>query len=195
MTGAYQIENSICAIETIEALKDLGWEISLSDTRQGLENAKWEGRFSILCKEPLFVIDGAHNEDAAKKLQETLKMGFTNSKIIYIIGVLADKAYEKMLKEMLPLAWKVFVVTPEHPRALEGKVLAEKARQYHSDVTYCETVPEAAQVAKACADSEGAMVLAFGSLSYLGDLKEAVSCLEGRKQKVRKGFQEKCYDR
>ena len=179
MAGAYQVENSICAIEAIEALRKSGWSISPSQVRQGLRKARWEGRFSILLKDPLFIMDGAHNEDAAKKLRETLKMGFTNGKIIYIIGVLADKEYEKMLKEMLPLAWKVFVVTPNHPRALDGRKLAKKARQYHGNVACCETVSAAAEEAITCAAREGAAVLAFGSLSYLGELKEAVASLAG----------------
>ncbi len=119
-------------------------------------------------------MDGAHNADAAKKLRETIKMGFTNGKIIYIIGVLADKEYGKILETMLPLAWKVYTVTPNHPRALDGAVLAKKATQWHSDAVFCRTVQEAAVKAAACAKQEGAVVLAFGSLSYLGELKESV---------------------
>lgn len=178
MTGACQIENSICAIETAELLRKQGWNISRAQIRQGLEQARWEGRFSRLCREPLVVIDGAHNEDAAKKLRETLKMGFTNYKIIYIIGVLADKEYDKMLKIMMPLAWKVFTVTPNHPRALDGAVLAERAGAYHTDVLCCGTVSEGLEKAFACAEREAAgekaMILAFGSLSYLGEIREIV---------------------
>ena len=122
-------------------------------------------------------MDGAHNEDAAKKLRETLKMGFTNGKIIYIIGVLADKEYGKILELTLPLAWKVFTVTPGNPRALDGEALAEQARKYHKDVTPCKTVRQAAAQAMDCALEEGGMVLAFGSLSYLGELKRACGAL------------------
>lgn len=175
MAGGYQVENSILAIKAIELLQGQGWKISRGDIRRGLKYAQWEGRFSVLCRDPLFVMDGAHNEDAAKKLRETLKMGFTNGKIIYIIGVLADKEYGKILKLMLPLAWKVFTVTPKNPRALDGEVLAMQARKYHNDVTFCKTVEEAAEKALACALQEGGMALAFGSLSYLGELKEAVA--------------------
>ncbi len=176
MAGAYQVENSICAIKTIELLQGQGWEISLSHIRHGLEKAQWEGRFSVLCSNPLVVMDGAHNEDAAKKLRETLKMGFTNGKIIYIIGVLADKEYGKILELMLPLAWKVFTVTPKNPRALDGEALALQARRYHQDVTSCTSVQKAVSEALGLAVQEGGMVLAFGSLSYLGELKEAVAC-------------------
>ena len=174
MAGAYQVENGICAIKVIETLKGMGWEVAASQVRRGLEEARWEGRFSVLCREPLFLMDGAHNADAAKKLRETIKMGFTNGKIIYIIGVLADKEYGKILKTMLPLAWKVYTVTPNHPRALDGAVLAKKAMQWHSDAVFCRTVREAAVKAAACAMREGAVVLAFGSLSYLGELRESV---------------------
>lgn len=178
MTGAYQTENSICAIKAIELLRKQGWKITNEQVKKGLEQARWEGRFSRLCREPLVVIDGAHNEDAAKKLRETLKMGFTNYKIIYIIGVLADKEYDKILKIMMPLAWKVFTVTPNHPRAFDGALLAERAEAYHSDVRFCGTVSEGLEQAFTCAKSktagEKAMILAFGSLSYLGEIREIV---------------------
>lgn len=174
MTGAYQVQNGICAIEAAKILRERGMNISDSHIKKGLEKARWEGRFSVLLQEPLFVIDGAHNEDAAKKLCETLKMGFTNRKIIYIIGVLADKEHEKMLKIMLPLAWKVFTVTPDNPRALEGKILAGEAEKYHGDVTYSSGISEAVKQALAYAAKEQAMILSFGSLSYLGEIKEAL---------------------
>ncbi|MCI9173554.1 MAG: bifunctional folylpolyglutamate synthase/dihydrofolate synthase [Lachnospiraceae bacterium] len=229
MTGACQIENGICAIETAELLRKQGWSISNDQIRRGLSQARWEGRFSRLCRDPLLIIDGAHNEDAAKKLRETLKMGFTNYKIIYIIGVLADKEYDKMLEIMMPLAWKVFTVTPNHPRALDGAVLAEQAEacrekslteteaylsgaacfgegltgtrarpsdilccgtvseansgnespweKYTSDILCCGTVSEGLEKAFACAQKaagEKVMILAFGSLSYLGEIREIV---------------------
>lgn len=172
MTGAYQVENSICVLETLKILKAMGWEISSQAVREGLRGACWEGRFSLVCRDPLFWIDGAHNEDGAKKLLETLEMGFTNEKIIYIIGVLADKEYEKILKLLLPKAQKVFTVTPDHPRGLEGRLLAKEAEKYHQNVTYCETVEEAVSLAVADGKEEGAVILAFGSLSYLGEVKK-----------------------
>ena len=188
MTGACQIENSICAIETAELLRKQGWNIRNDQIRRGLRKARWEGRFTRLCQDPLLIIDGAHNEDAAKKLRETLKMGFTNYKIIYIIGVLEDKEYDKMLEIMMPLAWKVFTVTPNHPRALDGAVLAEQAEACFgeglagtkagpSDILCCGTVSEGVEKAFACARKaagEKVMILAFGSLSYLGEIREIV---------------------
>lgn len=187
MLGSYQIENAACAIEVVGILQKSGINISENAVRTGLLQARWEGRFSVLCPKPLVVIDGAHNADAAKKLCQTLKRGFTNWKIIYIIGVLADKEHEEMLKIMLPLAWRVYTVTPRNPRAMDGRALAEEAGKYHRQVSYCPTVKDAVEQAfsdavpgrlegEAFSDAgcEDTMILAFGSLSYLGELREMV---------------------
>ena len=172
--GKYQVQNALCVIEAVKQLEKQGYAISKKQLKQGLEKAEWEGRFSILNEQPLLVIDGAHNEDAAKKLRETLEMGFTKYKIIYIIGVLADKEHEKMLKQMLPLAEKVFTVTPHNPRAMNGKELAKEALKYHKDVTFVPKIKEAVDMAMKEAKEEQKMILAFGSLSYLGEVKKAL---------------------
>lgn len=172
MAGAYQVQNAVCAIETIKVLRNAGFAVSGGQIRTGLRKARWEGRFSVLCRHPLLITDGAHNRDAAKKLRETLKRGFTNYKIIYIIGVLADKEHEEMLKIMLPLAWKVYTVTPFGPRAMDGEALAKEAAKYHAQVRFCPDLKEAAAFAFDSARGENAMILAFGSLSYLKELRE-----------------------
>lgn len=173
MLGDYQIENAVCAIETVKALQSIGFPISVEAIRTGLLQANWDGRFSVLCKDPLFVMDGAHNADAARKLSETLKRGFTNYQIIYIIGVLADKEHEEMLKIMLPLACQVYTVTPDHPRAMDGRLLAAEAGKYHAQVLSCPTVESAVKQALLSVNGMS-MVLAFGSLSYLRELREIV---------------------
>lgn len=172
MAGAYQVQNAVCAIEAAIALREAGYSICDENILTGLRKARWEGRFSVLHTEPLFVLDGAHNLDAAKKLRETLKRGFTNYKLIYIIGVLADKEHEEMLKIMVPLAWKVFTVTPSNLRAMDGEALAQEAEQYHSQVRYCPHMADAVSAAFESAQGEHAMILAFGSLSYLNELRE-----------------------
>ena len=120
------------------------------------------------------MIDGAHNEDAAKKLRKTLEIGFTNRKIIYIIGVLADKDHDAMLRLLLPLAYACYTVTPENPRALSGEALCREASQYHERVCASPDLFTAVEEAVAMARRENAMVLAFGSLSWLGSAKAAM---------------------
>ena len=123
--------------------------------------------------EPLFIIDGAHNPIAAKRLKETIEKDFTNREIIYIIGVLADKEHEKMLRLLLPGAKAVFTVTPDNPRALDGESLAKEARKYADTVWYVPDIRKAVEMAKETA-KESDVILAVGSLSYLKEVKKAL---------------------
>lgn len=174
MTGAYQIANAACAIETLLLLKGKGYYVTEDTIRTGLKNACWQGRFETIHKKPLCIIDGAHNEEAALRLRETIENCFTNRRITYIIGVLADKEHEKMLRIMLPLAMRVYTVTPDNPRALPADRLAEEAAKYHKQVTAMTAIDEALTCALQDA-GEDDVIIAFGSLSYLADVKGALA--------------------
>ncbi len=181
LLGACQPENAACVIELTRALQQQGVSVTEAQLRQGLLKACWPGRFEVVSHQPLTVLDGAHNEDAAKKLRKTLETGFTNRAIIYIIGVLADKEYEKILEIMLPLAERAFTVTPDNPRALSGEKLCQAAAQSFSKVIHTGSLREAWQRARETAhvlEFAGAepMVVIFGSLSYLGEMKQVITC-------------------
>jgi len=174
LTGEYQIENSILAATVCKKVLQLSDEVIV----QGLIQTTWPGRYETICTEPLIMIDGAHNEDAAKKLAKTLQKHFTNSRITYIIGVLADKEHAKMLARMLPLAKNVYTVTPPNQRALSGAVLAEEVRGFGKEALYCEKMADAVNYAVQEAKAgETDVVVAFGSLSYLAALKKEVQAL------------------
>ena len=171
LAGTYQIENSILAAAVCKKVLQLSNEVIL----RGLEKTDWPGRFEVVSEKPLIILDGAHNEDAAEKLGKTLQKHFTNCKITYIIGVLADKEHAKMLGQMLPLAHHVYTVTPPNKRALDGRILAEEVRSFGKDAVYCEHIRDAVSFAvKETEIGETDVIVAFGSLSYLAALKEEV---------------------
>lgn len=142
--------------------------------QNGIKNAVWAGRFEVLTKEPLCMIDGAHNEDAACMLSKTLENCFTKSSLVYIIGVLADKEHKQMLKVMHAYADKVYTITPPNTRALDANTLAEEAKEFYADVTACESIEQAVKEAFSYAKQNEKAILAFGSLSYLSELKDIV---------------------
>lgn len=174
LTGACQTANAACAIETLLLLGEKGYCITEHTIREGLKKASWSGRFETIHPKPLCIIDGAHNEEAALQLRKTIENCFTNRRITYIIGVLADKEHEKMLRIMLPLAMQVYTVTPNNPRALSADRLAEEAAKYHKQVTAMTTIDEALTCALQNAGEDG-VIIAFGSLSYLADVKRALA--------------------
>ena len=176
MMGAYQLINACTAIETLEILRSKGYDITDENIIEGMKNAKWPGRMEVVKEQPLIVIDGAHNPGAAVKLNESIEMYFTNKRIAFIMGVLADKDYSKEIKIVAGLAKKIFTITPDNKRALNGKALALAVADSNKNVIFEPTLEEAVKEAeKLYRNNEIDMILAFGSLSYLGDLKNIIN--------------------
>lgn len=171
--GIWQRENLSLALAALKLLEESGYPITKEAVQSGIAKTIWHGRYEVLQTEPLFIIDGAHNPIAAKRLKETIEKDFTNREIIYIIGVLADKEHEKMLRLLLPGAKAVFTVTPDSPRALDGEILAKEARKYADNIWHVPDIGKAVKMAKETA-KESDVILAVGSLSYLKEVKKAL---------------------
>ena len=172
LAGRYQIENAAVAADAAEALKGRGFSISEEQLRQGLRQTVWPGRFTVLGKKPYFIADGAHNEDAAKRLAESLEFYFTNKRIIYIMGVLKDKEYGKIIDLTHSLADQIITVTPPNTaRALPAYLLAQEVAKVHPDVTAADSLEEAVEMSRLLAGKED-VIVAFGSLSFMGRLIE-----------------------
>lgn len=173
LAGTHQIANAVLAVETILQLRSAELaDISEQAIYQGLEMTTWPGRLEVLGKKPLFVVDGAHNEDAAVKLASSIETYFAGKRLIYVMGVLKDKEYEKILALTAHYAAHILTITPpDNPRALDALELAEAARQYHPCVTNLSSLEEAVEIAHLLADKDS-VILCFGSLSYLGALKK-----------------------
>ncbi len=170
LAGVVQPENALLALETVRALQRRGYTISETAIRKGLLETVWPGRFSVISKKPLLIVDGAHNEDAARKLAESVEYYFTNRRLIYIMGMLRDKEYEKVIALTHTYADQIITITPpENPRAMAAYELAQEIAKVHPQVTAVDSLEEAVEMARLLAGPED-VILAFGSLSYLGRL-------------------------
>lgn len=184
LAGKHQIDNAVLAVETILTLRKQGMRITEQQIRKGLAETVWQGRFSVIGKNPLFIADGAHNEDAAKKLADSIRFYFTNRRIIYIIGILRDKEYEKIIAETYSYADQIITVTtPDNPRALPAYELAQTVKEYHPHVTAAGSLEEAVEMAYLLAGKED-IIISFGSLSYQGRMIRLVEeRTQGKKRK------------
>ena len=175
LPGRHQIYNAVTALEAAKQLKLL-WDPknSLSEKAlfSGIEKTVWPGRLELLREKPLFYRDGAHNPDAAWKLAQFLEKHFTNKKIIYIMGVLKDKEYEKMLQYLLPLGSNVYVFRPRNERGLSEKQLAKAIYEFGKEAVICSDVNDAVRKALAEASEED-VIVACGSLSFMEDMEVA----------------------
>ena len=178
--GMWQIENACLAVETVRVLNERGFSVSETALRKGLLSAQWRGRMTVLQKKPYVLTDGAHNADAAEKLADSLSFYFTNKPKVFIMGVLRDKEYGTMIERMAPLAEQLIAVTPpENPRALPAYELAQAIRKVNEPVTAADSLEEAVEMAYLLTPPEG-VIVAFGSLSYLGRLEQVIRDREKR---------------
>lgn len=169
--GTYQIVNAATALEAALVLEKQGFETE-SFIKTGLKKALWNGRMEVVSTNPLIVIDGAHNPGAIAELKKSIDFYFTNKKITFIMGVLADKDFEQEAEMIADRGANIITVTPDNSRALDGRELAKVLQKYNENVQYAESLEQAVGMAKKrVSDNETDMILAFGSLSYLGNLK------------------------
>ena len=122
----------------------------------------------------MFFLDGAHNEDAVRKLRFSFDAIFPERTVVYIMGVLADKDYSGMIRQMFRSGDRVFTVTPPNPRGLPAEALAAALQNCGVSAVPCESSAEAVRHAIAEAGRED-VILAFGSLSYLKGIREQFS--------------------
>ena len=125
----------------------------------------------IVCKKPIFLIDGAHNEDGVKVMVDALNKYFPEKRKIFIMGVLKDKEYNKMIEIVAQAAHKFFTVTPLSDRALSSKELADIIKLYCNNVIVCDKIIEGIETAIGESGDED-IICAFGSLYYIGEVRQ-----------------------
>lgn len=124
LLGTYQIENAALAITAVEKLNEQGYKISPEAIQEGIKATKWFGRFTIVDKDPIIIVDGGHNRQGAKVLRESLEKYFPNKKITFVMGILKDKEVDIILDELVPIAKKIYTTEVPSARTMEPKELA-----------------------------------------------------------------------
>ena len=170
LLGEHQPRNAVTAIETIITLRNKGYtNIKDDDIIKGIHNAKWKGRFDIVHNEPLVIVDGAHNYEAALSLRKSLDIYFKHKQVIMIVGIFADKEYEKILSVTLDKAKEVYVIEPNNKRALCSSVLTEIAKKYCEKVNDVKDINKGIDMVINNANKED-VIICFGSLSFLHEI-------------------------
>ncbi|MEA5017388.1 MAG: folylpolyglutamate synthase/dihydrofolate synthase family protein [Erysipelotrichaceae bacterium] len=120
----YQIKNAALALTVCEYLRaNKIINITRNDIVVGLKTAYWPGRFEIMMKSPMVIIDGAHNEHGIKAIQESLS--YLPKPLRIVFSALKDKQYELMIKDLIDFADEFIVTEFSNQRALSAKDMAE----------------------------------------------------------------------
>jgi dihydrofolate synthase / folylpolyglutamate synthase len=171
MIGRYQVDNACLALAAIECLHDAGISVEEEAVRRGLALARWEGRMERVARKPDLFLDGAHNPSSADRLASALSALMPSyGKILLVLGVLGDKDFRGIVRELAPLAARVIVTKPQYSRALDVEILAAEVRKFHDDVVVTETVADALSRVRSFASADD-LVIVTGSLYVVGDAR------------------------
>lgn len=171
LLGAHQLENAATAIAVLEVLN-----IPMESIIAGLAQVKWPGRLEVLQQKPLFVVDGAHNIDSARRLREAIDQYFDFDHLILIIGVLSDKDIAGIANELMPISDRVIVTRSRHPRSAEPAELANKLEKWGVKTEVAQDVVTAVTQAKIIA-REKDLICATGSLFVVAEAREHIKGL------------------
>ncbi|WP_290062000.1 bifunctional folylpolyglutamate synthase/dihydrofolate synthase [Paraclostridium bifermentans] len=174
LIGDHQIKNSIVALNVIDYLNDIKiTNISEENIRKGLLETKWPGRIEKISENPMFIIDGAHNEEGAKSLANSIDKYFENKNKILVIGMLEDKDIESVLDLLIPKFNNVITTTPDNPRAIDANKLKEKIERYNIEVNCKPNIKEAVDYALEISNKDD-VIISAGSLYMIGNVRTII---------------------
>lgn len=174
LLGQHQVDNAATAFAALQVARGQGLNITAEQIQRGFAQVKWPGRFELLQRSPMLIIDSAHNRDSAMKLRFTLDEYLEQRPVVLIFGASEDKDVAGMFAELMPRVAQVVATQSVHPRAMPAEQIVELAQQSGRPAEAAVPVEAALKRALELAGSE-AVVVAAGSLFLAAAVREVWS--------------------
>lgn len=171
LLGYHQVENAATAYAALQIVRMEGLAVSEQAIREGFSQVNWPGRFEILSRHPMVIVDSAHNRDSALKLRLTLDDYLSERPVVLVFGASEDKDISGMFAELLPRVRQVIATQSDHPRAMDAEKLVELAHRFGCRAKAVIPIQKAVESALDLAGDE-AVVLAAGSLFVASAVRE-----------------------
>jgi dihydrofolate synthase/folylpolyglutamate synthase len=170
--GEHSARNAAAAVTAVEAL--LGRELSHDAVRAALASASSPGRLEIVSRQPLVVLDGAHNPAGAAALATALREAFTWDRLHLVLAISENKDVDGIVSELVPLADRVYATRNASERSSDAERTRAAAEALGAVVVSSASVDAAIGAAKADA-SEGDVIVVTGSLYTVADARRALA--------------------
>ncbi|GAB2501250.1 folylpolyglutamate synthase/dihydrofolate synthase family protein [Alkalibacterium psychrotolerans] len=171
LLGRHQISNAALAIEAAQILSTKGFSIDEEAIRNGLKKAKWPGRMEKINHEPTVIIDGAHNPEGIAHLNKNLLRLFPDDQLIFVVGMMKDKAYMDMLRTVFPQAKQMLTVSPDPYRGFDAHETAERIKAEGVAAEAFSSVESLIRSLKESSHSNEKIIV-FGSLYLIGEFRK-----------------------
>lgn len=169
--GRFQIKNLCTALLVIEILIKKGFTVTKRNMQKGLERCIWRGRFDIVSRSPLILLDGAHNPSAMREMVKSLKEIFPRKKIIAIFSCLTSKDKRGMARQLEKLTDTIILTKIDAERAAE---MPELKRAFLKTVSIRDTIKNALSLAREFSD-KNSLILITGSIYLVAEAYEALN--------------------
>ena len=171
LLGHHQVENAATAYSALQVARAEGLLIPDSAIQKGFSEVFWPGRFEVLRRNPLLIVDSAHNRNSAQKLRQAIDDYLPAQPVILIFGASEDKDVKGMFAELLPRVRQVIATESVHPRAMPADELVNLAHRFGLPAQKVLPLEEAVDQALRMAGNEFAIVAA-GSLFVAAAVRE-----------------------
>jgi dihydrofolate synthase/folylpolyglutamate synthase len=173
LLGAHQLENCACALSLVGAARQHRLGVGEAAIREGLRQVQWEGRLEVVARDPLMLLDGAHNPAAADALAGYLRAFRTSnprSRVILVLAMMRDKDHRGFVEPFNGLVDDVVLTQAELKRSATVEELLPVIRGIWPQVRTHARVPDALGEAGRLARPQDAICVT-GSLMLVGEVK------------------------
>lgn len=171
LTGLHQMENASLALKSFMTIYP-SWDEFI--IREALKKVKIPGRLEVISKEPLVILDIAHNPQAASSLVKSLRI-ITEKKPVVVFGIMKDKDVNGILRQIEDYAEKILFTSPKYERALRSEELIKRLNGYSKNI---QTLPDVATALREglsiCKKNSNLFLLCTGSAYLIGEIKETI---------------------
>jgi dihydrofolate synthase / folylpolyglutamate synthase len=169
LAGDHQLSNCALALCALELLARAGFATKEAIVRRALQGVTWPGRLEVVREKPRILLDAAHNPHGAKVLASYLRAHHADTRKILVFGVMKDKNFASMLRELAPLADEILLTRPRIDRA----ALPEELIPFAQNATVTGTIGEALQRAREITE-DGDLIIITGSFYTIGEARTLI---------------------
>ena len=175
MVGMHQVKNALSVIAICNELNAAGYDIPSQTVADAISSVSLAGRFEIVHKEPLCIVDGGHNPDKIGSVCDAIDRFYSDKKVIMVFGMQRKKDFMSCIPKLAKRS-SVFIAT--EPRdvkeALTAEEIAEIASQYCDTVVACKDPVDAGALALGMAGKKD-VVISCGSLYLVADVEKGIN--------------------
>ncbi len=173
LMGGHQVDNASLTLAACEILIRNHVPLKQDQIQSGLTRNRWPGRLEVISQNPFVILDGAHNIMAARRLSRFLRNTLKGRRITMVAGILDDKPYTSILKDLVGPCTRLIITQPKIDRSLPPKTIEATAKRFISNIEIVPDVADAVRHALATSEPDDAVCIA-GSLYVVGEAKAAL---------------------